>query len=175
VRGSLRRFRCSLEAFCRHHIDEEVAIGGVVQTRALPPNRELPLSCGPTMLVRALVDPLTHLSPIQRLACAVIRQAVLDVRLDKPTGARSAGRAMGMRQRAVYWLRDDDGFRTWCARGGPRSPGSSSRGSFQRHSMSYEISPCNVELSGVPNLHQLRAPCVFASSSRPKASWAGSV
>lgn len=65
---------------------------------------------------RVLVDPPNgDLSPIQRLACAVLRQAILDVQSDRPPGARSAGRAMGMRTRAINWLdRDDDGFRTWC-------------------------------------------------------------
>ena len=75
------------------------------------------VSCRATMLVRVLVDPPTDLSlsPIQLLACAVIRQAIDDLRRDRPTGARSPSRVTGMRQRAVLWLdRDDDGFRTWC-------------------------------------------------------------
>jgi hypothetical protein len=75
------------------------------------------VSCRATMLVRVLVDPPTgDLTPIQRLACAVIQRAILDFRSDRPTGARSnAGRATKMRQRAVNWLsRDDHGFRTWC-------------------------------------------------------------
>jgi hypothetical protein len=47
------------------------------------------------------------LTPLQRLACAVLRQAVADATSrTRPPAGRALARA---------WLRDGDGLRFWCA------------------------------------------------------------
>jgi hypothetical protein len=58
------------------------------------------------LTIRSLADPPTTIEPWQRLACAVLHQALLDASNDSATGARD---------RARGWLQEQrDGFRFWC-------------------------------------------------------------
>lgn len=73
------------------------------------------------MLIRPLVDPPCDLTCVQRLACAVIQQALVDMRAD-PRQNRSPNWAREWRLRrdtAAAWLQpNSEGLKIWAALAG---------------------------------------------------------
>src|SRR5687767_15569537 len=63
------------------------------------------------MLLRPLTAPAADLAPFQKLACAVIRQAILD---EQQRVRHQARGSLHTAWRFGGWLRHDNSLRVWC-------------------------------------------------------------